>query len=47
METDVANYNGGTGGSGIVIIRYKTTSNITATGGTVTDLLRAWTEEGT
>jgi len=47
LETDVANQNGGTGGSGIVIIRYKTTSGITATGGTVTDLLRAWTEEGT
>ena len=46
METDVANQNGGTGGSGIVIIRYSTLSGITATGGnTVTTINSAWIEE--
>jgi len=38
---------GGSGGSGVVIIRYKTSSSITATGGTITDIVGAWTEEGT
>ncbi len=35
------------GGSGIVIIRYKTSSGITATGGTITTISSVWSEEGT
>ena len=35
------------GGSGIVIIKYSTSSGITATGGTITDIIGAWSEEGT
>ena len=38
---------GGTGGSGIVIIKYSTSSGITATGGTITTVGGAWSEEGT
>ena len=37
---------GGSGGSGIVIIRYLTSSSITATGGTITTI-GGWQEEGT
>ena len=36
-----ANTTGGNGGSGIVIIRYKTSSDITATGGTITTVTDA------